>query len=318
MICQICGYETSTKGISRHLTFAHGISNKDYYDMYSKQENEGICPICGKETQFYSLTKGYNKHCSTTCSSRDPNVQEKLRKTNQSLYGVDVGFQTQQCIDNSHSKTAIDKKNQTMLKRYNVLTFISTDNVRQKITNTLLDRYNVSNSYQIPQIREKAIISANTEQSIQKRHNTRKVNGWNSNKVENFVKEFLYINKFDFEYNWKSNLYPWKVDFYIRDLNLFLELNLFWTHNFHWFDPTNSQDMQTLSNWQQKNNEYYDNAIKIWTIRDIQKRDFAIENNLNYVVVWNKTQLSQFLTDLLRHKKFIGFIDYNRGTINNA
>lgn len=52
-----------------HINTVHGItSQKDYYDDFIKKENEGICPICGKETEFRSIALGYNTYCSAECS----------------------------------------------------------------------------------------------------------------------------------------------------------------------------------------------------------------------------------------------------------
>ena len=59
--CAICNKEYKNFGV--HLK-SHNISPKEYYDKYlKKNENEGICPVCGKETTFISLGEGYRYHC---------------------------------------------------------------------------------------------------------------------------------------------------------------------------------------------------------------------------------------------------------------
>lgn len=50
-----------------HLRKAHNLSTKAYYDAYLKKEGEGICPICGKPTKYYNLSKGYNTYCGAKC-----------------------------------------------------------------------------------------------------------------------------------------------------------------------------------------------------------------------------------------------------------
>lgn len=92
--CKICGEQIYQKHLVQYHTKKHKISHKEYYDKYLKQLNEDICPVCGKHTKFLSIWSGYSKHCSVTCSSLDPNVQEKLHKTNLSLYGTINGFNT--------------------------------------------------------------------------------------------------------------------------------------------------------------------------------------------------------------------------------
>ena len=90
--CQICGM--IHHNISGHVRNFHKMSSRDYYDKYLKQPDEGICPTCGKPTSYINFTIGYHKHCCVRCSSLDPNVQEKLHKTNMSLYGTTNGFNT--------------------------------------------------------------------------------------------------------------------------------------------------------------------------------------------------------------------------------
>ena len=59
-----------------------------------------------------------------------------------------------------------------------------------------------------------------------------------------------------------------------------------------------------------KNNKYYDSAIHTWTKVDINKRDCAVRNNLNYAVVWNIEQMNNLIIQLNNNPP-IGFNDYN-------
>lgn len=60
---------------------------KEYYDTFIKKPGEGICPICGKETIFLSLTKGYQKHCSSKCAGQDEFTLSIRRQTCLERYG---------------------------------------------------------------------------------------------------------------------------------------------------------------------------------------------------------------------------------------
>ena len=52
--CKICNKEiNSYTGLASHINKIHKISTKDYYIKYLKQENEGICPVCGKDTMVF-------------------------------------------------------------------------------------------------------------------------------------------------------------------------------------------------------------------------------------------------------------------------
>lgn len=72
MLCQICNKECNgAQGLTSHVVKAHGMCSKEYYDKFCKKQNEGICPVCKKETKFIKFGRGYTKHCSYACSSLD-------------------------------------------------------------------------------------------------------------------------------------------------------------------------------------------------------------------------------------------------------
>lgn len=70
-ICKICGEQCrSIRHLSSHIIKKEKIDLKLYFDTYMKLPEEGICPCCGKETKFLSLSHRYNKHCSKECSAK--------------------------------------------------------------------------------------------------------------------------------------------------------------------------------------------------------------------------------------------------------
>ena len=89
MYCEICNKYVVSLG--KHLCKCkdHNITPKEYYDKYLKKPNEGICPVCGKETQFIKFSVGYNTHCSQYCTCHDKNVLDKRVDTLITNYGVD-------------------------------------------------------------------------------------------------------------------------------------------------------------------------------------------------------------------------------------
>ena len=71
-------------------------------------------------------------------------------------------------------------------------------------------------------------------------------------------------------------------------------------HGGHWFDPNSQEDQQKLQLWTSRVNRssLYTSAINSWTIGDLAKRDCAIKNNLNYVVLWTLDDIHNYIATL--------------------
>jgi hypothetical protein len=83
--------------------------------------------------------------------------------------------------------------------------------------------------------------------------------------------------------------YPFNCDFYIKSVDLFIECNFHWTHNSHYFDKNNEHDVKKLNIWKSKNSAYYKNAIYVWTVSDLRKKEYS--KQLNYIVLWNQSNM---------------------------
>lgn len=83
--------------------------------------------------------------------------------------------------------------------------------------------------------------------------------------------------------------YPFAVDFYIPERDLFIELNGSWSHGGHWYEDDREMDQKTVRTWRKKGekSQYYLNALGTWTERDVRKRAAAREAQLNYVTLWD-------------------------------
>lgn len=69
MDCPICNKSfKSIKGLMPHIK-CHGYTSKTLYDEIKKKENEGICIRCKSPTLYVNYTKGYQKFCSSKCST---------------------------------------------------------------------------------------------------------------------------------------------------------------------------------------------------------------------------------------------------------
>lgn len=90
-----------------------------------------------------------------------------------------------------------------------------------------------------------------------------------------------------------SERYPFHCDFYIKSKDLFIELNLHWTHGGKPFLPDDAECQSQLQTWQQRalKSEFYLRAIHTWTDLDVRKQTIAQNNHLNYICFYTEKQL---------------------------
>lgn len=115
----------------------------------------------------------------------------------------------------------------------------------------------------------------------------RKNNSFNSSKPEStyYSKLCEEYGKSDVLSNYnKDSRYPFHCDFYIKSLDLFIELNLHWTHGGRPFDPNDEGCQKQLALWEEKakTSKFYQQAIYVWTQLDVRKRETALQNKINY------------------------------------
>ena len=334
--CILCEISCSNyQVLSRHLSKHHDMTSKEYYDKYLKQPNESICPVCGKETAYRGLSNGYLTHCSSKCARLDPLVKNKTEQTNINRYGCKVYVKSKDFYDktiktnnekygndwftgSTIGKNRIINTNQT---KYNANYPLENSDIKKKSEQTQIDKYG-SQYMNLNEFKQKSKETntikygsdyyIKTKEFSKKSYETKRKNKRCGMQTEDNC--YIILNSiYKTERQYKTDEYPYHCDFYINDLNLYIELNFFWTHNKHWFNSNDQNDLTTLNLWTKKSKEHsiYKSAVTVWSIMDLDKRNCAIKNNLNYVVVWNIEQFNKFVVDLTNHKIFKGFIDYN-------
>lgn len=163
---------------------------------------------------------------------------------------------------------------------------ISSDAVQAKTKSTCMRKYGVESAMRLPETINKSF-------ATKARNHT-----FSTSKPEESMYALL-CDRFgedDVVRQYKTERYPFRCDFYIASLDLFIELNASWTYGGGWFDPADESCFAQLRRWQEKVNgghPAYAAAIDVWTVRDVAKRNTAIANQLNYLAFW-KTDLSDF------------------------
>lgn len=158
---------------------------------------------------------------------------------------------------------------------------------KEKLIQTNLKRYGVKWVSQTEEFKNKAWAS-------------KKANGTaNTSKPENKIAFLLSMKYKNTLRNYKSDLYPFHCDFYIPELDLYIEYQGHPGHGKEPFNSNNQKHIEILNEWKErakiresklKKRSQYSDYIKIWTIRDPLKRKVAKRNNLNWIEFFNMEQ----------------------------
>ena len=238
-----------------------------------------------KEKVKQTCLEKYGTISTTQCKE----IRDKIKQTCLERYGVD---------NPAKLEKNKEKVKQTCLERYGGIAPIYDSNIKNKIKQTCLEKYGVDNYGKSlkHKINMSTIMSSNEIQEHRYDIMT-KNHSFNTSKEEDEVYEFLsqYIDVTR-QFNISSK-YPFNCDFYIEDLDMFIECNFHWTHGGHPFDKNSIADQVKVQRWKSKKTKYYDNAIETWLVRDVKKRDKAKEENLNYFEFWSLKELKEFFID---------------------
>jgi hypothetical protein len=232
-ICEECDYICIRKDdLSKHIS-KHHFSKKEYYDKWLKDETDGKCKICGKETEW---TNGFNKAYKNTCCSLECTTKYKHIRTQEEQfkkYGVECLFsskekqekakQTKKERYGNENYNNREKSKKTCTKKYKVECFVQSSIFRFKTIKTNLELFGVE--YPLQNI--KIFMEGEKTRFL--------IHEYKNTKIfyrASFEKHFLdtYYGKiniengksFNYIFNGKNKVYH--SDFYIPFLNLIVEV----------------------------------------------------------------------------------------------
>ena len=254
--CRKCSYE-------KIFLEKYGVDNPMKYSPISRKVNEN------RKNTF--LAK-YNVHCTFNV----PSLLEKTKETKKRIYGYE-------CVTKNETiknKIKVKLQNRSLTEK---------EIAKYKRKGTSLMKYGVDNPSKSPLIYNKI---------VKKGIATKKANhSFNKSSIEETVYNMLLERYDDVRRQYDNERYPFPCDFYIPCKDLFIECNFHWTHGKIAFNPNNTSHLEKLHKWREKaeSNKYYKIAIDTWTVRDVNKRQIALNNNLNYKEIFSKSEIASLI-----------------------
>lgn len=131
-------------------------------------------------------------------------------------------------------------------------------------------------------------------------------NGISTSEEENIIYKKLCTKYKYVERQYYSKEYPFLCDFYVQDVNLYIEYQGYWSHGkdnveiLGPFDSNNIKHQELLKKWKEKaiTSKQYQSSIKTWTKSDPLKRKTAIENNLNWLEFFTIEDFEQWFNNI--------------------
>ena len=306
--CSICGKPTYFKGIAWYKK-----TGKLYADfcsckcsMNSSKTKEAYKKSCIDKYGVDNPMKNKNviNKGKETCKNKYGVVrasllkeyQNKTKKTNLLKYGVEAPLQNKE----------INKKwHETCYVNFGTYSPLANKEIYNKTEETTYKKYGVYCVFNRKENREKLL----SEKTKQKRYETlRRNHTFNTSKIEETIYEKLIdiYGKNDILREYKDkDRYPYRCDFYIKSLDLFIEVQGYYTHGKEPYNPNSIRHQILVQKYKER---YGTNCqpVTIWTIKDVEKRNKAKENNLKYLEIFHK--------DILKIKQDITILN---SIINN-
>lgn len=338
--CLICN--SRHHSFQKHLRETHNIDLETYVDQYLRDSSSGYCEKCNKPTRFSYSNRDFVRYCSMECKKES--VHKKLHDTQTKIWSN----KTEEELADFKLKTSIGTKNgfknmsneakEAYSKSRSIAAKKQFENMTEeqkikrntKISNTVkntiqnwtkeqqeLHSKNTSNGLLNMSKEKKDLMLLHKKQTYENKSNEEKsLSMQKRHKPSKIEQYFIYncdSNHIKYVREYYSTLYPYSCDFYLPDLDMYIELHCSSFHNYHFYDKTDSVDVSYKFQLEEKakTSNWYKTKLEVWTKFDIEKRNFAISNNLNYIILWNQIQIDKFLSMLFNNYNFNGFYDFN-------
>ena len=268
------------KQLCRYFNISMNVLNSwfRYYNIFKSKEliNESRKETCLEKYGTENVTKIdiiKNKISATNLKkygnkwiTQTDLFKTKSKETCLEKYGVE----NYSLCDDSKKR-----KKETCLEKYGVENYTKTEEYKIKRKKTCLEKYGVEYPQQLDDVKYKQYLTS-------KRNNT-----MGKSKIEDELYNILKIKYTDVIRQYQSEKYPYRCDFYIPSIDTYIEYQGFWTHGGEPYIGTKEQK-EKVKLWENKNTSQYRKAINDWTIKDVEKRNKAKNNNIKWLEFFNK------------------------------
>ena len=298
-----------------------------YWIKNSEKEgfiDERFCPICGK---FIAATKAFSTHYKCGCDEHLNRARILCaERANLKKYGVKYPLQSKEIHAKTIAsgkasgnfkigaqkamKTKIEKygdisngkkisetrKNwtkerkdlwyarvkATKLERYGDENY---QNI-EKVKATNLERYGVDNPSKTPEIKK---IIAERAVEARKRNGTLNTSHNFEDKLVQYLRETY--PEYTILTQYKEERYPFRCDCYVKELDLFIEFQGSFYHNYRPFNgsPEHISEYEEMLT----KGKITQGIAKVWRYADVEKRELAKKNGLNFLEYWESRYLDE-------------------------
>lgn len=191
---------------------------------------------------------------------------------------------------------AFEKMRQTVQRRYGVDNVMHVDRFKQRLAATNGPIYGGASPFCDPSVQAKGALgrwrSAKAEMERLAASNSH-LSGVLASRYECLLYCTL-VGRFgeaDVFYQYgvhpKDSRYPYNCDFYIKSLDVFIELNIDYSHGHHWFDASNHDDVLRRDHLLASGKTRNAKAVRTWCEVDVEKRERARVSGIRYLVFWD-------------------------------
>lgn len=107
-----------------------------------------VCKMCNNRVRYQKQTQQFGSYCCSKCRQSDPIIQNKIKSTNLSRYGVEYI---------TLSKPHQNQARQTNLVKYGVEKPFQSSNIQNKVRKNTFDKYGVASTALLPNIKKQQL-----------------------------------------------------------------------------------------------------------------------------------------------------------------